>query len=521
MFTNVIDLLKFQVINNFINFTSNDFIDKPIQTIFFIMIISSIYYLYNNHDYIKKYYLRNNYNSIVLEGKRHFNSNRIYSKYDELYTLKFRAIWWYINKNIKNINISSLKEYNNSSSDTNDYGDKINKNIIKNNDYIVNQIFPFNITNKIKCKIEILNNHIDTNNDKSKHIIEDNIIVYLYSNKIKLIEMMKFVNFITEEYQEMQNINRNNKLFIYSLSLDQNNNYDDDYYNSNKIKHIWVESEFKSNKTFDNLFFKNKTEIIEKINKFCNNESIYDKFGIPYTLGILLEGPPGTGKTSFIKALSNYLNRHLIIINSNSIKTNAELNKIFYESTYNSNNEQNSINFKKKIYIFEDIDCTIDIIKKRDNKSDELIESDSESDLESDLDKKNKKKNDKILKDIIKSNMEKPDKLKLGYLLNLIDGIKETPGRIMIITSNYVEKIDPALIRPGRIDIHLKLENINFEVLTDMYNYYYNENIDNIKEFIKEKEINLNDVSTAYITGIFKNSINSDDFIQNLLKSLN
>jgi SpoVK/Ycf46/Vps4 family AAA+-type ATPase len=62
------------------------------------------------------------------------------------------------------------------------------------------------------------------------------------------------------------------------------------------------------------------------------------------------------------------------------------------------------------------------------------------------------------------------DPITLDDILNLWDGIRETPGRLMIITSNHYNKLDPALIRPGRIDITLELKHANHQVISDMYN---------------------------------------------------
>ena len=53
----------------------------------------------------------------------------------------------------------------------------------------------------------------------------------------------------------------------------------------------------------------------------------------------------------------------------------------------------------------------------------------------------------------------------LSYLLNIIDGIRETPGRILIITSNNYDSLDEALIRPGRIDYSLRMNNASNKTL--------------------------------------------------------
>ena len=85
-------------------------------------------------------------------------------------------------------------------------------------------------------------------------------------------------------------------------------------------------------------------------------------------MGIGLYGPPGTGKTSFIKALTDYTNRNVVFLSFKIIKTKEQLNRFFFENTYNSNNEKESIGFDKKIIVIEDIDCIGDIVLKRDKK---------------------------------------------------------------------------------------------------------------------------------------------------------
>ena len=73
----------------------------------------------------------------------------------------------------------------------------------------------------------------------------------------------------------------------------------------------------------------NNKEIIKRIYSFVNNKNWYYEKGIPYTLGIGLHGPPGTGKTSFIKALAKTLDRHVVVIPFKLIKTKKQLDKFF------------------------------------------------------------------------------------------------------------------------------------------------------------------------------------------------
>jgi SpoVK/Ycf46/Vps4 family AAA+-type ATPase len=70
------------------------------------------------------------------------------------------------------------------------------------------------------------------------------------------------------------------------------------------------------------------------------------------------------------------------------------------------------------------------------------------------------------------------DNLTMDDLLNLWDGIRENTGRIMIITTNHYNKLDPALVRPGRIDIAIKLDNASLASINEMHEHYYGMPID-------------------------------------------
>lgn len=524
MIDRTFELLEFQMINSLLQNIMIEINSFKIIILFLIYIsfINKNYIISKIHDFFYKK------NYIYLEGKRQINSSRSFTRCDELYSKRFKAIWNYINNNISKLNISSIKEFSNVSGLYNDYGDKLD--IDNNNDnglFIVNQLSSFQIFKDIYCKVFIYEDNYENNNNKinTKRINDTTISLEIYSNKKTIYEINKFLDEIILQYDESLKTSRFNKLFIYSLEINSNNSNNDEIY-----KYFWNEFEFKSNKNFDNLFFEGKNKFLEKINFFIHNEKFYIKNGIPYTLGILLEGNPGTGKTSIIKCLANYLNRHLVVINMNKIKTNQQLNDIFFEDTYSNKNKSGDICFKKKIYVIEDIDCCLDIVKNRkDNKFSEsnnkLLkkkyikksknesqnESQNESESESESESENESDNLLLIKK--KRKNENSDKLSLGFILNLLDGIKETPGRIIIITSNHINKIDPAFKRAGRIDLHLKMEKINFNILNEMHNFYYNKNI----EYINIKDFNI---SPAEITNLFINSENENIFMESLNNKL-
>jgi ATP-dependent Zn protease len=69
---------------------------------------------------------------------------------------------------------------------------------------------------------------------------------------------------------------------------------------------------------------------------------------------------------------------------------------------------------------------------------------------------------------------QKKDLITLSFLLNLLDGVLETPGRLLVITSNYPEKLDSALVRPGRIDVNIRFDYASCSMIREMLQHFYN-----------------------------------------------
>lgn len=150
-------------------------------------------------------------------------------------------------------------------------------------------------------------------------------------------------------------------------------------------------------------------ELIKDIRKFQDSESFYRERGIPYRRGYLFWGPPGTGKSSLSLALAGVVKSDIYILNlqGHNDKTLARAFSLVPETG---------------IVLIEDIDCcSVLFDRKQDEKEDFSF-------------------------------------LTLSGVLNVLDGVVAKEGRILIMTSNHPDKLDPALIRPGRIDRMIKLD---------------------------------------------------------------
>jgi chaperone BCS1 len=111
---------------------------------------------------------------------------------------------------------------------------------------------------------------------------------------------------------------------------------------------------------------------------------------------------------------------------------------------------------------------------------------------------------------------QKKELINLAFLLNLLDGVLETPGRILIITSNFPDKLDKALVRPGRIDVRIKFDYATTTMIKDMLKHFYELSDKAASSILVPEELNMK-YSPARIIEAFCNNYNN---IQAAIKSL-
>ncbi|ESQ31043.1 hypothetical protein EUTSA_v10012005mg [Eutrema salsugineum] len=211
-------------------------------------------------------------------------------------------------------------------------------------------------------------------------------------------------------------------------------------YTYNQERYQWQPANFEHHTTFETLAIEPhlKKTLIDDLESFSKGKDYFKSVGRAWKRGYLLYGPPGTGKSSMVAAIANHMKYHIYDLQLQSVKDDAELRKIL-TSTKN-----------RSILLIEDIDFGSDASRKRQT-------NDKEKDGEPQKDKKKFEVG-----------------VSLSGLLNFVDGLWSSCGeeRIIIFTTNHKEKLDPALLRPGRMDIHILMDYCTpfvFKKLMAMY----------------------------------------------------
>ncbi len=182
-----------------------------------------------------------------------------------------------------------------------------------------------------------------------------------------------------------------------------------------------------------------KELLLRDVEKFRGSRRRYRQLGIPYHRGYLLYGPPGTGKTSLVSALAAKFAMSIYVVDLSNFNDRSLINAI-------NDVPPNSV------ILFEDIDCM-----------------------------KSGKTRDKLEEWVNKQEgtpsgaKDEPDKLgvTLSGLLNVLDGFRAPENVLFVMTSNKIEALDPALLRPGRIDVRMFLGKATDRQKVELYRRFF------------------------------------------------
>ncbi|CAL9106762.1 unnamed protein product [Musa acuminata var. zebrina] len=197
----------------------------------------------------------------------------------------------------------------------------------------------------------------------------------------------------------------------------------------------WSPAPFSHPSTFDTLAIDPvlRDEIRDDLLRFVSRRNYYSRVGRAWKRGYFLYGPPGTGKTSLVAAIANLLEFDVYDLELTAVHSNTALRRLLVSTN------------PKSVVVIEDVDCSLDLSDR----------------------KKKKKKKSKPDSETDEREMDPSEggvgswtsSVNLSGVLNFVDGLWSScvGERLMIFTTNHPERLDPALLRPGRMDrkIHL------------------------------------------------------------------
>ena len=343
----------------------------------------------------------------------------------------------------------------------------------------------------------------------SKTLLSDDIYVQINSEDIDkkkedlIITRMTIYN-ITLMSRKYKSVEINKKLDEWIEKWEK-----ESYKKPSQITNDMTEAkDFKSYKTFDNLFFDGKDNLIKVLNRFKNNEQIYKKLGRPYTLGILLYGEPGCGKTSVLKAIANYMNLDIHSINIKNYEDTDDFMDCWYQSLKTNGWSSHALN--EKIIHLPEIDYLCEEFLKDEEKNKNTKDKEKDDDKNIVINLHNSTNNGD---DDKKQN--KKSALNKSFFRELFDGVNEQHGRIIVMDSNNPDRLDPIMIRDGRIDIKLR-----FDKMTSGNMKLYLEHIYDTK-IINDIVLPDRKFRVAKIQSIMETCINDDLTIDECIKIIN
>ncbi len=308
----------------------------------------------------------------------------------------------------------------------------------------------FNTTNKFKC------NALRTLKDSTELILETSYgdtELYFENNKIFInlkrigdpvglyfsADMYQILT-IKIEYDNISEIENKKKIInnFFNKARLFNNKKDDTEIICKILRNgHWRELSRLPKRSMNTIYLNknSKDRIYNDLKKFFSLENEYKKLGIPWKRNYLLEGPPGTGKSSLIFSLASEFNMNIYIINLGPTVDDS----VFMSAVSNLPN--------KTILLLEDIDALF--VERKANDSNKSLVS-------------------------------------FSGILNVLDGMARKSGLITFMTTNYKQNLDKALIRPSRIDFMMTFGECDKEEIKMMFENFFPDKKDIFEKFYKK-----------------------------------
>ncbi|CAL5049972.1 unnamed protein product [Urochloa decumbens] len=211
---------------------------------------------------------------------------------------------------------------------------------------------------------------------------------------------------------------------------------------------LWSSHAFSHPSTFDTLAIDPalRDGIRDDLLRFVRRRDHYARAGRAWKRGYLLHGPPGTGKTSLIAAIANLLEFDIYDLELTAVGSNSDLRGLLVSTR------------PKSLIVVEDIDCSLGLFDRTEKLSSSPPSQDADQSEE----------------DQGFPPHGRRERISLSGVLNFVDGLWSScvGERLIVFTTNHVDRLDPALLRPGRMDCKIELGYCKGHALRVLANNY-------------------------------------------------
>jgi SpoVK/Ycf46/Vps4 family AAA+-type ATPase len=358
--------------------------------------------------------------------------------------------------------------------------------------------------------IELSSDKNIANKDKKNDFLDfSTISFYIKTYEHDISHIHSFIKMCEEKFENSINEQLSKQKYIFkynsrkSVGGDQERRYDDsgDCIGTRYVGIKCDEYPLVTNKhLIRNCFFTQRDALIKRIDFFINNEQWYNDRGIPYQLTLVFEGPAGCGKTSTVKGIAAYANRHIVDVDLNGIKDVCELENIFNGTHINGK----YIPSNKRIFMIDEIDKFFETLDDREQKEKMRLAAAKETTNSSivivqegsnGVGGTNGSTDNRYGSNLASTaaaisgcaNRASMNDLTKGQILSIMDGIIEAKGRFIICTANDTSKIDPTFKRPGRMDEFIYFTKCDATMIHQLMDLFYEGTVDEKRVRSKEE----------------------------------